>query len=414
MTIEFSFSRKHLEMRDMVRALAKNVIRPQALAWDREGAIPEPFLRNMARVATSVGSSAMTAGLGDDAPVNADKGSKERMGGTLFSALAAEELAWGDPSLILCLPGPGLGGPPVRSAGTPEQKKRFFSIFDGFADESTPLRWGAYGLTEPSAGSDVAAIRTSCRKDGAHWVLNGRKCYITNGAKASWTVIFATIDPSLGRAGHRAFVVEKGTPGFMVGRIEEKMGLRASETAELVLEDCRVPAENLLGGEERYHSASSEGFMTAMKTFDNTRPVVGAMAIGIGRAAYDYARDFVKEHYVMSRSIPRYAAIAERLAKVGRELEAARGLVWRAAWMGDAKQPNAKEASMSKALAGQAAIRACIDAIEICGAEGSIAKDHQLLEKWFRDIKVYDIFEGTGQIQRIVIAKRLIADLKSF
>lgn len=332
------------------------------------------------------------------------------MGGNLFGVLASEELAWGDPGLLLCLPGPGLGGPPVRGSGTPEQKERFFGVFEDM--DSGPLRWGAYGLTEPGAGSDVSGIRTSCRKDGKHWVLNGRKCYITNGARASWTVIFATIDPTLGRAGHRAFVVEKGTPGFAVGRIEDKMGLRASETAELVLEDCRVPEENLLGGEEKY--VSKEGFMTAMKTFDNTRPLVAAMACGIGRAAYEYACDFVKDHYVMSRPIPRYAAIAERLARVGRGLEAARVLTWRAAWMADHGVANAKEASMSKAMAGQAAIRACIEAIEICGAEGSIARDHQLLEKWFRDIKVYDIFEGTGQIQRIVISKRLISDLKAF
>jgi acyl-CoA dehydrogenase len=277
---------------------------------------------------------------------------------------------------------------------------------------SKGLKWGAYGLTEPGAGSDVASIRTSCRKDGDTWVLNGRKCYITNGARATWTVIFATIDPTLGRAGHRAFVVEKGTPGFSVGRIEDKMGLRASETAELVLEDCRVPADNLLGGEERY--TSKEGFLTAMKTFDNTRPLVAAMAIGIGRAAYDYACDFAKENYALARHTPRYASVAEKLARVGQRLEAARLLTWRAAFLADEEQPNAKEASMSKAAAGQAAIAACITAIEICGAEGSISKDHQLLEKWFRDIKVYDIFEGTGQIQRIVISKRLFPDLKAF
>ncbi|MBX3231827.1 MAG: acyl-CoA dehydrogenase family protein [Labilithrix sp.] len=416
MTIEFSLSRKQEMMRDAVRDLAVNVIRPQALAWDRAGGVPEEFLRNMARLATSFGSNALLAGVGEEAKKLATEGDekpaeekKKRSDGNLFSAMAAEMLSWGDPGLLLCLPGPGLGGPPVRSSGTPEQRKRFMSIF---ADIEKPLQWGAYGLTEPGAGSDVAGIRTSCRKDGAHWVLNGRKCYITNGARAAWTVIFATIDPSLGRAGHRAFVVEKGTPGFSVGRIEEKMGLRASETAELVLEDCRVPEENLLGGEEKY--TSKEGFMTAMKTFDNTRPLVAAMALGIGRAAYEYARDFVKDNYVLARPIPRYAAIVEKLAKVGRGLEAARVLTWRAAWMADEGISNAKEASMSKAMAGQAAIRACIDAIEICGAEGSIAKDHQLLEKWFRDIKVYDIFEGTGQIQRIVISKRLISDLKSF
>jgi acyl-CoA dehydrogenase len=179
-----------------------------------------------------------------------------------------------------------------------------------------------------------------------------------------------------------------------------------------VLEDCRVSEDNLLGGEEKY--VTKEGFMTAMKTFDNTRPLVAAMACGIGRGAYEYACDFVKDNYVLGRPIPRYSAIVERLAKVGRSLEAARSLTWRAAWMADNGLANAKEASMSKAMAGQAAIKACIEAIEICGAEGSIARDHQLLEKWFRDIKVYDIFEGTGAIQRIVISKRLISDLKSF
>jgi acyl-CoA dehydrogenase len=414
MTIDFSLSKKQIEMREGIRGLAKNVIRPQALAWDRAGGIPDEFLRNMARLATSMGSNAMRAGLGDETDEEKKEAEERRGkssgGSNLFGVLASEELAWGDPGLLLCLPGPGLGGPPVRGSGTAEQKKRFFGIFEDL--DSGPIKWGAYGLTEPNAGSDVSGIRTSCRKDGRHWVLNGRKCFITNGARASWTVIFATIDPALGRAGHRAFVVEKGTPGFAVGRIEEKMGLRASETAELVLEDCRVPEENLLGGEEKY--VTKEGFMTAMKTFDNTRPLVAAMACGIGRAAYEYAVDFVKENYVLSRPIPRYAAIVEKLAKVGRGLEAARSLTWRAAWMADNGLANAKEASMSKALGGQAAIRACIDAIEICGAEGSIARDHQLLEKWFRDIKVYDIFEGTGQIQRIVISKRLISDLKSF
>ena len=243
-------------------------------------------------------------------------------------------------------------------------------------------------------------------------MLNGRKCYITNGARASWNVVFATIDPTLGRAGHRAFVVEKGTPGFSVGKIEEKMGLRASETAELVLDDCRVPAANLLGGEEKYQT--KEGFLTAMKTFDNTRPLVAAMALGIGRAAYDYACDFVRENYMLSRPVPRYAAIAERLARVGRNLAAARAVTWRAAWLADGEIANAKEASMAKALAGKSAIQACIEAIEICGAHGTIASEHQLLEKWFRDIKVYDIFEGTGQIQRIVISKRLMPDLRAF
>jgi acyl-CoA dehydrogenase len=403
MPIEFTLSKRQEETRAGIHGLAENVIRPQSLSWDRNHGVPADFLRNMAALATSMGSLSAAA----------EYAKAERTGDTksmnLNTVLGAEEMAWGDAGLLLCLPGPGLGAPPVRATGTPEQKERFFAIFKDMSEE---LRWGAYALTEPGAGSDVAGIRTSCKKVGNDWVLNGRKCYITNGARASWNVVFATIDPALGRAGHRAFVVEKGTPGFSVGKIEDKMGLRASETAELVFEDCRVPAANLLGGEEAYHT--KEGFMTAMKTFDNTRPIVAAMAVGIGRAAYEYARDFVKENYVMSRPIPRYAAIAERLARVGRNLDAARMTIWRAAWLADSGIPNAKEASMSKALGGQAAIRACIDAIEICGAEGSIQKDHQLLEKWFRDIKVYDIFEGTGQIQRIVISKRLMTDLKAF
>ncbi len=407
MSIEFTLSKRQHDIKEAIHGLCVSVIRPQSLAWDREHGVPEPFIHNLAMLANNMGSLSLSTS--NEALDDRKQGGGEKKKGSVnvTTVVAAEEMCWGDGALLLCLPGPGLGGPPVRATGTAEQKERFFGVFK---DQSI-LKWGAYGLTEPGAGSDVAGIRTSCRKEGKHWVLNGRKCYITNGARASWTVIFATIDPALGRAGHRAFVVEKGTPGFSVGRLEDKMGLRASETAELVLEDCHVPEENLLGGEDRY--TSKEGFMTAMKTFDNTRPIVAAMAIGIGRAAFEYACDYVKDNYVLSRPIPRYAAIAERLARVGRQLEAARLVTWRAAYLADQELPNAKEASMSKAMAGQAAIKACTEAIEICGAEGTL-QSHALLEKWFRDIKVYDIFEGTGQIQRIVVSKRLMPELRSF
>lgn len=406
---DFELTPKQAFLRDSLDHLAKSVIRPMSLEMDRKGEVPEEFLRNFLRMAASVRGGSSDIDFQESVkrePPSKSKPSQENR----TAIIGAEGLAYADAGLLLCLPGPGLGGPPVRASGTLEQKERFFGVFEGMLEKE--LKWAAYGLTEPSAGSDVAGIRTSCHKDGSHWILNGQKCFITNGARASWTVIFATVDPSLGRAGHRAFVVEKGTPGFSVGKIEDKMGLRASETAELVLEDCRVPAENLLGGEDSYQS--KEGFMTAMKTFDNTRPLVAAMAIGIGRAAYEYARDFVKDNYTLSRPIPRYAAIVDKLAKVHRGLEAARMLTYRAVYLADTGQPNAMEASMAKAAAGQAAIRACIDAIEICGAHGSLREDHALLEKWFRDIKVFDIFEGTGQIQRIVISKRILSDLKSF
>jgi acyl-CoA dehydrogenase len=408
--IDFSLTPKQRELKEGIHNLGKYVIRPLSLEMDRTGEVPEPFMRNFMSLAKGLRSDDIEFTEDAQQEAKRERDPKRPSEGQRTAAIAAEELAWADAALVLSLPGPGLGGPPVRATGTPEQKKRFLGIFRDM--QTGPLRWGAYGLTEPAAGSDVAGIRTTCRRDGSHWVLSGRKCYITNGARASWTVIFATIDPSLGRAGHRAFVVEKGTPGFEVGKIEEKMGLRANETAELVLEDCRVPADNLLGGEEAY--VSKEGFMTAMKTFDNTRPLVASMALGIGRAAYEHARDFAKTRYVLSRPIPRYAAIAEKLAKAARRLDAARLLVWRATTMADLGQPNAREASMAKAAAGQAAISACIDAIEICGAHGALSSEHALLEKWFRDIKVYDIFEGTGQIQRIVIAKRILTNLRAF
>jgi acyl-CoA dehydrogenase len=408
--IDFTLTKTQQEIKEGINGLGKYVIRPMSLEMDRKHEVPEPFLRNFMRLAKGFRAADVAEDFADGGQAAAAKDPTKPTQTNRNAAVGAEELAWADAAMLLSLPGPGLGAPPVRGTGTTEQKKRFFGMFKDM-DEG-PLKWGAYGLTEPGAGSDVAGIRTSCRKDGNHWVLNGRKCFITNGGRAIWTVIFATVDPSLGRAGQRAFVVEKGTPGFSVGKIEDKMGLRANETAELVLEDCRVPAENLLGGEEAYHT--KEGFVTAMRTFDNTRPLVASMAIGIGRAAYEYARDFVKKNYVLTRPIPRYAALAERLARTGRRLEAARSLVHHATYLADMAIPNAKEASMAKAAGGQAAIAACIEAIEICGAHGSLSTEHALLEKWFRDIKVYDIFEGTGNIQRVVISRRLMPSIKGF
>jgi acyl-CoA dehydrogenase len=408
MTIDMSLSPSQKQLRNMVHMVARDMVRPISLQMDRDKRAPDQLLRLLKQQGAAMGGGKPKV-MGGDGADDGDR-SKEPSQVNRTTMIVSEEMAWGDASLLLNLAGTGLGGPPVASHGTADQKKRFFGIFE---DESE-LRWGAYGLTEPGAGSDVSGIRTSCRKDGDEWVLNGRKCYITNGAKASWVVIFATVNPSLGRAGHRAFVVERGTPGFSVGKIEDKLGLRASETAELVLEDCRVPADNLLGGEQRYERGK-EGFVAAMKTFDNTRPIVGAMALGIGRAAHEHARDFVKDNYMLSRPVPRYRVIADRIARTRRSLDAARLLCWRAAWMADLKMPNSREASMAKAAAGQAAVGACVEALDIVGAHAAFEDgEHALLCKWFRDIKVFDIFEGTGQIQRVVIAKRLYEGLRGF
>lgn len=393
--MDFELTESQDNVRQLVHWLAKERIRPLSLQADRDHAWPHAFLLELKQMGVSQSASSANGG-GEDGPKQTSRS----------AVIGAEEMAWGDASLILTLPGPGLGGPPVRMTGTPEQKERFFAPFE----ESDELHWGAYALTEPAAGSDVAGIRTTAKKDGDAYVLDGTKCYITNGARADWVVVFATVDPSKGRAGHRAFVVEKGTPGFSVGKIEEKMGLRASETAELVFEECRVPVDNLLGGESLYEK--SDGFKTAMKTFDNTRPLVAAMAVGIGRAAFERARDFAKDAYVLSRPIPRYASIRAMLGRMERRLEAARLLTWKAAAMADEGIPNTKEASMCKAFAAEVAQQVTIDAIEVMGAAGNHAD--AFVEKWFRDVKVYDIFEGTGQIQRIVIAKRLFETIRSF
>src|SRR5438874_2147181 len=390
--IDFELSQTQEQVKTMAHQFAKFAIRPISLQADRDHRIPDEFMEKLVamRGMMSVGEVPAEYG-GEGGGVGEVKDKKGKTSRNRTALIGAEEVAWGDISVLMSLPGPGLGGPPVQFTGTPEQRARFFGVF-----KQPGLHWGAYGLTEPGAGSDVAGIRAACRKDGKHWILNGRKCFITNGGRADWVVIFATLDPSLGRAGHRAFVVEKGTPGFYCGKIEDKMGLRASETAELVLEDCRVPEENLLGGEAHY-DRGKEGFMAAMKTFDSSRPMVGMLGIGIARAAYEYARDFVRDNYMLARPIPRYAQLAETLAEDKRLLDAGRLMCWRAAWMADEGVPNAKEASMAKAYAAKVALRVCSDAVQLLGAHG--LEQHQFVEKWYRDIKVFDIFEGTGQIQ---------------
>jgi acyl-CoA dehydrogenase len=406
--IEFELTKSQASMKAMIHEFAKNIVRPLSLEADAKHRIPDDFLLRFSQMKAMMNGDVPSEYGGEpkaDKPEAAKKPSQKNR----FALVGAEELAWGDASVLLSLPGPGLGGPPVQFTGTPEQKQRFLGIFKN----PNELHFGAYGLTEPGAGSDVSGIRTSCRLEGDTWVLNGRKCYITNGGKADWVVIFATLDPAQGRAGHRAFVVEKGTPGFTVGKIEEKMGLRASQTAELVLDDCRVPMANLLGGPGHYEGkANSEGFKAAMKTFDSTRPLVGIMAVGIARAAFEATRDFVRENYMLGRPIPRYALLADKLAEQARTIDAARLLCWRAAFLADQDVPNAKEASMAKAYAAQIAQKVCSEAVQVLGAAG--LEQSRFVEKWYRDIKVFDIFEGTAQIQRVVISKRILREQPSF
>src|SRR6266700_491680 len=346
--IDFTLSKSQQSARDYAHQVALEEMRPISLECDHTEKIPESFFWNMQNRYWG-GSAAQARMQGREENEKQDN---------ILSVLAQEEMAWGDAALSTAIPGPGLAAPPILSQGTPEQQMRFLGPYmDG------KLHWGALALTEPGIGSDVAGMSTTAVLDGDEWVINGHKHYITNGARADLVITFATIDKSLGREGIRRFVVHKGTPVFNVGRIEQKMGLRASQTADLIFENCRITRENLLSGREQSKKA---GFKAAMGTLDATRPMVGALAVGIARAAYEATCEWIQEELPEGYPAQKQREIEAELEEIGQELEMARFLVWRAAWMLDRRTPNAK---------------------------------------------VFDIFEGTAQIQRLVIARRLFPEV---
>src|SRR5437588_10027606 len=389
---DYTLSKSQQAARDYAHKVALEEMRPISLECDRTENIPETFFWNMQRRFWG-GAAAQARSQGQEENEKQDN---------VLSLLAQEEMAWGDAALSTAIPGPGLAAPPILSQGTPEQLMRFLGPYmDG------QLHWGALALTEPGIGSDVAGMSTTAVLDSDEWVLNGHKHYITNGARSDIVVTFATIDKSLGREGIRPFVVPKGTPGFIVGRIEEKMGLRASQTAELIFENCRIPKDNLLSGRE---SAKKAGFKAAMGTLDATRPMVGALAVGIARAAYETACEWVCEELPKGFPVQKRREIEAELEEIRQELEMARFLVWRAAWMADQRIPNSKEASMCKAYAGGLVMKSTAAAVRVT-APGENSEYRQFIQKWFRDAKVFDIFEGTAQIQRLVIARRLFPEV---
>jgi acyl-CoA dehydrogenase len=326
----------------------------------------------------------------------------------------AEELCWGDAALYLRMPTAALGGSAVAAAGTEEQKQRFLSPFQG---DGHPI-WGAMAITEPGAGSDAAAIETTAQLDGEEWVLNGTKIFCTAGEGASqvpggFVVVWATVDRSAGRGGIKSFVVPAGTPGMTLVGLEKKLGIRASDTATLRFENCRVPRDHLLGSEKVRKADPSQtgdkGFKGAMATFDASRPIVAAMAVGVGRAALD----FVKQELEAQGVRVRYDAPARELTAIERdlmdmeaELQAARLLTWRAARLLSRMKPNNLEASMAKAKAGLAVTRITQKAVALLGPAGYSKK--LLLEKWMRDAKINDIYEGTQQINQLIVARRIL------
>jgi acyl-CoA dehydrogenase len=395
--IDFELSDTVKTMQRMVHAVAEQAMRPIAREYDeREHEKPWDFLNMMWQVSHG---NPIAAG-GD----KQEKGPSER---NLGMCVSIEELSWGDAGLYLSIPNAGLGGAAVAAAGTPEQKERFLSGFKG-----EKPKWAAMAITEPHCGSDSSAIQSTARRDGDHWVLNGTKIFCTSGLMAAeksegFVVVWATVDKSAGRAGIKAFVVEAGTPGMYVTKVENKLGIRASDTATLVFEDCRIPADNILGSPDV--PKTSEGFKGVMATFDATRPIVAASAIGVGRAALDFVRDTLAQHGIEVRyGLPphKLTALERDFMDMEAQLEAARLLTWRAAWMMDQGMRNNLEASMAKAKAGLVVTLITQKAVELLGPLG-YSRDI-LLEKWMRDAKINDIFEGTQQINQMIVARRIL------
>jgi acyl-CoA dehydrogenase len=382
------------EMVDEVRSLGREYMRPIGLESDRTAQPPpvdHPFYLICARRG---GLVSRVVGEGEHDEQGADAALNWR---PVRAFLMGEESAYWDRGVALSLPGPGLGGPALRSTATPEQRERFLRVFT----DHSKARWGAMAMTEPGAGSDVARIRTRCRKDGDEWVLSGQKMFCSNAARAEWVVVWATTDPSLGRDGHRAFVVERSTPGFEILKIEHKLGSRGYETTSFVLDDVRVPADNLLGGDAFYESR--RGFKGAMATFNMTRPLHTAHGVGMGRAAHDFALDLVRTDYP-AQGRRRQRAL-ERLAEIRRGLQTARLMYLHAVWLAKEGRSNTIEASCAKLYSPPVILRAVATALDIAGEAG--VRNDRMLEKLYRDVKILDIGEGTQQVQRVVVARQL-------
>ena len=316
-----------------------------------------------------------------------------RNGSNMGVCLGAMELCYGDVALMLSLPRQGLGNAAISAVASDEQKERFAG------------KWAAMAITEPGAGSDSAAIRTTARRAGDDYVLNGEKIYVTAGQRADCVVVWASLDPSLGRAAIKSFVVEWGTPGMELARLEKKLGIRASDTAAIHFQDCRVPAENLLGSPE---IDTQKGFAGVMQTFDNTRPLVAAMAVGCARASLERLKELLADQISLdySRPVEGCSAIEAELYRMEAEWESAYWLTVRAAWMADNREANSMQASICKAKAGRVGNAITLRCAELAGSLGYT--EEELLEKWARDSKILDIFEGTQQIQQLIIARRVL------
>lgn len=402
--ISFEMPEKIEQSIVLMETVAENMMRPVSRHFDeKEHEIPWDYIEFMHSSQKAMGSGAFTSAE-----------TKKKEGPSIsFQRLAftAEMLSWGDVGLWLCTPGGGLGAAAVNATGTPEQKERFLARFGG----DQPV-FDAMALTEPHAGSAMPAeVRTTAVRDGEEWILNGEKIFVTAGHKAlndseGFVVIWATIDPEVGRAGVRPFVIEAGTAGCTVTKLEHKLGIRASDTASIVMQDCRIPFENILGSSEVVKKEKTKkGFKGAMATFDATRPLVAASALGIARATLETLKEMLKDNGVEIR----YGLPRSLLSNVEREvidMEVLLRSTWlltlKSMWLADERKPNTIEASMCKVRAGDVVVKITQKAVELMGTLG-YSREY-LLEKWFRDAKINDLYEGTGQINRLIVARRIL------
>jgi acyl-CoA dehydrogenase len=397
--MDFRLSDETMEFQRHCHRFAEEIIRPAAASYDRTQQVPWDIIRE-ARAWGLHGLDHLQS------MANDSEG--------LRSVIYAEELHWGCAGIALAIQASSLAAAGIASSGTPDQIGRWIPECFGLGDE---IKVGAYAVTEAGAGSDVKSLRTTARRDGDEWVLNGTKVFISNGGIADVNVVVATVDPDLGHRGQASFVVPKGTPGLSMGKKEDKLGIRASQTAEVVLDDVRVPMDHLLGGPdklerklERARRGQSGGSSGALATFEVTRPFVGASALGIARAAYEWTLDYL-DGRAGSEGTPllEEQRVQQVLADVATEIEASRLLVWRAAWMGRNGIPmTAGQGSMSKLKAGDVTMWATTVLMDLVGPEASLT-DHPL-EKWFRDAKIYQLFEGTAQVQRLVVSRMQVAE----
>jgi acyl-CoA dehydrogenase len=396
MAINLDDPKKFRPLVGQAHQVAMNMLRPISRKYDlAEHEYPKE-LDMLAAMIDGLSESGASEGAGA-AGVRREEGEQDtsvKNGANLASVMSIAEMCWGDVGLLLSMPRQGLGNSAIASVANEEQHKRFDGV------------WAGMAITEPGVGSDSAGIKTTATLDGDHYVLNGEKIFVTSGDRADAIVVWATLDKDLGRAAIKSFVVAKGTPGMRVERLEHKLGIRASDTATIIFDNCRVPAENLLGSAE---VDPKQGFAGAMATFDNTRPLVAAMAVGCARAALDLTRDLLAQAGVTvdyDRPALTQSAAAAKLLQMEADWEAAHLLTLQAAWMADNRQPNSLEASMAKAKAGRVGSDITLSCVELAGSVGY--SEAELLEKWGRDSKILDIFEGTQQIQQLIVARRIL------